>query len=128
MFHNCKNSKKQGDFGLGATIAHFCKLGWTVCLPLTDSQEYDLIVDNGTGLKRVQVKTTSHKKEGKNFEVNLRTMGGNQKGGWSKNFDNTKVDILVVLTSENGLYVIPTNEINAKTSIVLFSTWDKFKI
>lgn len=33
----------------------FSKIGYTVSVPITDSQDYDLIVDNGALLK-VQVK------------------------------------------------------------------------
>jgi hypothetical protein len=40
-----RNSKKQGDWGLGSAIAWFTAQGYTVALPITDSQHYDLIVD-----------------------------------------------------------------------------------
>ena len=52
-----RNTKKQGDVGLGAAIAFFSNLGYTVATPLTDSQNYDLVVDMDEGLKKVQVKT-----------------------------------------------------------------------
>lgn len=41
------NSKKQGDVGLGTDISFFTQRGWTVSIPLTDSQDYDLVVDEG---------------------------------------------------------------------------------
>lgn len=37
-------------------IAYYSKLGWTISIPVTDSQDYDLIVDTGTKLLKVQVK------------------------------------------------------------------------
>ena len=40
-----KNSKKQGDAGLGIAIEYFTTKGYCVCIPLTDSQEYDLVVE-----------------------------------------------------------------------------------
>ena len=52
-----KNSKKQGDAGLGQAIAYFTSQGYDVSLPLTDSADWDLIVEMESGLKRVQVKT-----------------------------------------------------------------------
>lgn len=52
-------TKILGNAGLGRAIAHFTKLGQTVCVPLTDSQKYDLIVDDGTRLLKVQVKASS---------------------------------------------------------------------
>ena len=40
-----KNSKKQGDAGLGQAIAYFTSIGVEVALPLTDSTDWDLIVE-----------------------------------------------------------------------------------
>ena len=51
-----KNSKKQGDAGLGQAIAYFTMLGYDIALPLTDSADWDLIVEMDDLLKRVQVK------------------------------------------------------------------------
>lgn len=31
-------------------MAYFSKIGYTVSVPITDSQDYDLIVDNGAFL------------------------------------------------------------------------------
>lgn len=47
MFENAINSKKQGDIGMCYAMAYFSKIGYTVSVPITDSQDYDLIVDNG---------------------------------------------------------------------------------
>lgn len=58
LFENAINSKKQGDIGMCYAMAYYAKLGWTVSIPVTDSQDYDLVVDNGTRLFKVQVKTT----------------------------------------------------------------------
>ena len=60
MFENAINSKKQGDIGMCYAMAYYSKLGWTISVPITDSQDYDLIVDTGTNLLKVQVKTTSY--------------------------------------------------------------------
>ena len=65
------NTKKQGDIGLGQAIGYFTSLGFTVSVPLTDSQEYDLIVDNGFSLNRVQVKRCTYKRKG-NYVLNSR--------------------------------------------------------
>lgn len=47
-------------------------------MPVTDMSRYDLIVDTGEKLLRVEVKTTTQQRGG----VNLRTMGGNTS--WNK--------------------------------------------
>jgi hypothetical protein len=127
MFEKCRNSKQQGDFGLSSAINYFCHQGYTVSIPLTDSQPYDLIIDKEK-LFRVQVKTTSSKRDEKHFVVNLRTMGGNQKKFWCRNMDKSSVDILFVLTSEGVRYNIPISDIKANNSICLRSSYDKYKI
>jgi hypothetical protein len=77
VFNNCKNTKSQGDVGLAIAIAEFTKRGWVVNLPLSDNQNYDLVVDDGELLKKVQVKTTRFKrKDSKNWVVQLKTCGG----------------------------------------------------
>ena len=74
-----KNSKKQGDAGLGQAIAYFTSKGYDVALPLTDSADWDLIVEFENGLKRVQIKTSSQiRRETPVFEANVK--GGNRSG------------------------------------------------
>ena len=80
MFSNCINFKKQGDMGMCYAIAYYSKLGWTISIPVTDSQDYDLIVDTGTKLLKVQVKTTTQISEHGIYIVSLKTCGGNKSG------------------------------------------------
>jgi hypothetical protein len=54
-----------------------------VCVPLTDSQDYDLVVEFEDGLKKIQVRTTTQRSNSSEFYiVHLRICGGNSK----KNF------------------------------------------
>lgn len=127
---NSKNSKKQGDIGLGSAINYFTSNGYTVCIPLTDSQEYDLVIDINNELKKIQVKTTSYiPKDKKTYEVNLRTMGGNRSWtGVSKKFDKNVIDYVFILTENDDKYFIPSVEIKANTTLILSKKYDKFKI
>ena len=121
------NTKKQGDIGLGDAICYFTGLGLTVCVPLTDSQEYDLIVHNRFSLSRVQVKRTTYKRKGK-YQVSLTVKGGNRTSkGKVKGFDKSKVDIIVASTPE-GLYVIPVCELNVKSLIALGNSYDRYRV
>ncbi|HEY4409058.1 MAG TPA: group I intron-associated PD-(D/E)XK endonuclease, partial [Acidimicrobiia bacterium] len=52
-FRRHPNSRVQGDAGLGIAIAYFSRLGVRVGIPLTDSQPYDLLIDNRGELSRV---------------------------------------------------------------------------
>lgn len=121
-----KNSKKQGDEGLGVAIGWFSCQGFTVCIPLTDSQPYDLVVETDDGLKKVQVKTTRNVRNGR-CEVELRTKGGNKSGtGKTKQFDPKTVDLLFVLTHDGRKYLIPTNRLRGTSTIVLCEYYAEF--
>jgi hypothetical protein len=72
-----KNSKKQGDAGLGQAIAYFTMKGYDVALPLTDSADWDMIVEIDGELKRVQVKTSSQIEESGIMKFNANVNGGN---------------------------------------------------
>ena len=127
MLIDKKNSKKQGDVGMGLAIGWFAKMGYTVCIPLTDSQEYDLVIDRDGKLEKVQVKTTSHKNKYGNYRVELRVKGGNKSGtGKTKKFDSSEVDSLFIVTQENTQYFIPTEDTQAQSGITLGKTYEKY--
>jgi len=126
--HEHKNSKKQGDAGLGVAIGWFAANGVTVCVPLTDSQSYDLIVDDGR-LRRVQVKTTSHRNSDGRFRVELRTKGGNRSGiGKTKVLDPSQIDEVFIVTSDNDLFRIPADMLAGTSTISLGSRHEKFRV
>lgn len=130
MFSNCRNSKKKGDAGLGAAIAHFTLMGLCVCVPLTDSQDYDLVVDVGDKLARVQVKTTAYKNDAGNYSVSLSMKGGNSKANFvHRRGDEMVYDYLFILTESGSTYLIP-REVFAghRSQIVLSKKYDEYKL
>jgi len=102
-----RNSKNQGDAGVGQAIAYFTKLGYIVSIPLTDSQDYDLIVEIEDELKKVQVKT------GTTFDRNVPVIyagvsGGNKTGTSFKSIEEQKWDLLYCWHIEaDKHYLIP---------------------
>jgi hypothetical protein len=120
------NPREQGLIGFTDAVAYFGGLGWSVSVPLIDSQPYDLIVDDGRELQRVQVKTTTYRSPYGNFIVSLATRGGNQSFHTSKDFDPTASDLLYVLTDRRERYVIPTSHVRSKTSLHLGDRMARF--
>jgi hypothetical protein len=116
-----KNTKKQGDVGMGVAIGYFASQGLTVCVPLTDSQDYDLVVDIDEKLQKIQVKTTTQKSRGKTgYDVQLKVSGGNRSwSGICKRFDPTKVDYVFVLTAAGDQYLIPSSKVNGTCAIIV---------
>ena len=124
-----KNSRHQGNVGLATAIAWFANNGYLPLIPLTDSQDYDLVVDDGTRLYKVQIKTTYHLNGNGYYMANLRVMGGNRSGtGKVKHFDPRKVDLLFVLTEAGDQYVIPANEVMARSAISLGEAYQQYKV
>jgi hypothetical protein len=129
VLENFKNTKKRGDAGVGSAIAWFTLQGLTVSIPLTDSQDYDLVVDIEDRLCRVQVKTVTYKPDGKgNYCVNLRVMGGNSHCLTNKSFDKTRVEYVFVLTNDGDKYFIPSEVIDATTSFSLTNKYEEYKV
>ena len=119
------STKQQGNIGVGAAIAYFTSKGCTVCLPLNDSQDYDLVVDHGGALKRVQVKTTRYREPSGNFQVCLKSSGGTAGKEYHCVKDGTS-DLLYVLTEAGDSYIIPTVELTVK-KLTLDSRYQAYK-
>lgn len=130
LFRYCNNSKQQGDVGLARAIAWFSQNGYTVSVPLTDSQDYDLVVERNGDLLRVQVKTTKFK-DGKYYQVALQTRGGNQSwSGTIKTFIDTEVELLYIVCDNGTEYMIPAREITSRNSLNLgekYADWKTLK-
>jgi hypothetical protein len=86
------------------------------------------VVDDGTGLKKVQVKTTTAVSEYGVFAVSLCTNGGNQSFRGTKHFDPTSCDLLYVLTDDWSRYLIPTSIISARRSLNLGRRLEPYRI
>ena len=115
---NYRNSKKQGDAGLGQAIAYFTINGYEVALPLTDSADWDLVVENGNGLKKVQVKTSYQLAPSGNEVFSITVLGGNRTGrGTRKVVADQNYDLLFLHHLKTGKQLlIPKALINDKRS------------
>lgn len=127
MFQNTQNTKQQGNVGIGQAIAYFTKQGYTVSLPLNDSQDYDLVVDMNGSLKKIQVKTTSYMRNNK-YSVLLKSCGGSSKTVTVTKFDNTKVDFVFATTAAGDNYLIPADQIKSKNTLSLSGDFTKYKL
>ncbi|PIZ27589.1 MAG: hypothetical protein COY10_00570 [Candidatus Portnoybacteria bacterium CG_4_10_14_0_2_um_filter_43_36] len=110
-----RTTQRKGDIAVSQAIARFTTMGYDVALPLTESASYDLIVDIGENLKRVQVRYCGAK------EVALRRIHSNSKGyvvkkakanayDWLYIFKNTGEEYLIKKCLANRNSVTPTAE------------------
>lgn len=125
MFEKAINSNRRGNIGMGYAIAKLTELGYNISIPITDSQDYDLIADLAGVLLKVQVKTTSYKdKKSEYYMVALRTKTYNKL----KSFTDSDCDLLFVLTESGQMYLIPKNEINVRNGLTLTTEFDKYSV
>ena len=117
-------NKEKGRAGMALAIAYFGANGYTVSIPLNDTQDYDLIVDKDDKLLKVQVKFTGTK-ENERYRVKLMTNGRNKNYGTVK---DSSVDILFVVTSNKDTYLIPKEVITQVSNVRLTNIYDKYKV
>ena|SRR5699024_316187 len=111
-------NKDKGRAGLSAAIAYYGLLGYTVSLPLNDTQDYDLIVDDGAHLFKVQVKATgslSRSSNSPSYVVSLQCAGGTAGGVYAIMIEQD-FDTLFVFSSERDVWEIPLEVIKAQGS------------
>ena len=129
MFRKFQNSKRRGDAGLGLAIAWFTATGYKVSIPLTDSQDYDLIVEADGKLHRVQVTTCSQKQKSGNYVVELRTVSYGGKDYNIKHFDSNAIDYLFVITDNGCKYLIPVEVFGQnRRSLTLSREFERFQV
>ena len=117
------NNKQIGRNGIAAAIWYYTKNGYTISLPINDTQWYDLVIEKDNEFKTVQCKATKSKTNG----ISLRSNGGNN-GRVHYYSINTPVDIIFCLDGNNYMYAIPMKDIiayNLKYFITLKSSYVK---
>lgn len=85
---------------MAQAIATFTKMGYEVAIPLTESAAYDLIVDMGSKVHRVQVRFSSER------DVELRRIHSNSKGYVIKKTKKGAYDWLYILRHNGGEFLI----------------------
>lgn len=121
------SNKEKGNAGLGIAIAYYSANGYTVSIPLNDTQDYDLVVDKDNILKRVQVKATSCKTKYGVYQVPLKSCGGTS-GKTYKTIINTDIEEIFILTGDMSMYIIPKEDIKNKTTLNVCSKYKKYQV
>lgn len=96
----------KGRAGLSLAIAYFGTNGYTVSLPMNDTQWYDLVVEKNGILQTVQCKFTTTE----NKVIDFRSHGGT-KGVTYGNLKDYPLDLLFCADNEQNLFVIPMSDI-----------------
>ncbi|MGA9511783.1 MAG: group I intron-associated PD-(D/E)XK endonuclease [Candidatus Sulfotelmatobacter sp.] len=94
--------KRRGEMAEAAFLHKASMLGFGVSKPWGDSDPYDLIVDSGSGLWRVQVKSAYRGDKGGGYMISGH--GTRRKKGYTRK----EIDVLVAyVVPEDLWYVLP---------------------
>ena len=125
--------KTQGDNAELKFMLLSHELGHIISKPFGDNSKYDLIIDNGNDLEKVQIKSTSRKDTSSGMDCYncLVCSGSKQK----QKYNEKDVDFIVIyVIPENTWYKIPVKEIKGKT-VKLYphrqsqrNTYEKYRI
>ena len=97
-----RTTQRKGDIATSRAIATFTAMGYDVSIPLTESAAYDLVVDDGCRLARVQCKFTTDMRRG----VDLRRIHSNSTGYVVKRAAEDSYDWLFVLDGADSEYLV----------------------
>ena len=100
-----ENNKDKGMAVLSSAIAYFGTNGYTVSLPINDTQWYDLIVEKDGVIQTVQCKFTASK----NKQIDLRSTGGTN-GSVYDTATNHLLDLLFCADNSQNLFLIPMKD------------------
>ena len=109
--------KEKGDLAAAQAISYFMINGYEVSLPIGDKKPYDMIVEFGGVLKRVQVKYAGYYYADKRYKAALRTMGGNQSYYTAKKYKDDDFELLFVYVANGRKFLFPWNEITSRNNI-----------
>lgn len=113
------NSKKFGAIGIAKAIDYFTSKEYSVFVPVSDVDKYDLIVDVDGRLYKIQCKTCSKLTKHATFEISLRTFGGYKIKSIFTKYIKGDFDLLFIYCVNGTSYLIPFAEIEGKSSVTV---------
>src|SRR5271165_1252470 len=106
-----KGCKERGEWAELCFMAKAAGLGMAVSKPLGDSQRYDVLVEAGGRILRVQVKSTIYRRRGSEYSLNVM-------GPQRKKYKPGTVDFFAVyLIPVDEWYIIPYEALREKLTL-----------
>jgi hypothetical protein len=114
-----EHPKDIGDRTTLAVMLALREFGYAISVPFGENTRYDLIVDDGERLLRVQCKTGRLRMGAVRFAT-CSTYGHHRNPGQSRRDYRGQVDLFAVYCPETGgIYVIPIADLNTRSSAML---------
>ena len=100
-------NKQLGRIGLSMAINYFTIAGYTVSLPINDTQWYDLIIEKDGIIETVQCKCTDTD-EG---SIDLRSKGGTDGGVYDNVIEHEQLNWLFCVDKNRKCFLIPVKDL-----------------
>ena len=102
-----ETNKDKGRAGLSLGIAWFGANGYSVSIPLNDTQWYDFIAEKDGYFYTVQCKATGSKDN----VISLRNFGGTKGSEYDNITNHVDLNFLFCLDKNMNMYVIPFQDL-----------------
>ena len=109
------NRKQIGRIGLSMAINYFTCQGYTISLPMNDTQWYDLVIEKDGKFQTVQCKAT----QTENSEISLKNTGGTNGSVYDNVTNHSELDYLFCVNGEFEMWLIPIKDITTTRQITL---------
>ena len=100
-------NREKGRIGLSMAINYFTIQGYTISLPLNDTQWYDLIIEKNGKFETVQCKAT----QTENGEISLRNTGGTKGSVYDNVTNHSELDYLFCVNKDLTMWCIPMQDL-----------------
>ena len=114
---------------MGQAISYFIGKNWSVFIPVSDCDKYDLVIDQDKNFKKIQCKYTNDKAPSGGFIIDLRTFGGYREKTYHSKYVEGDFDYLFVYCSNGDKYLVPEIKIRSKSQLVIGGkSWNEYKL
>jgi hypothetical protein len=104
------DTKLKGDIAEQAVILHALRQGWGVLTPVGDRLPYDLALDIGTRLIRIQVKSAWYDEAKDNYVIDNRRTKTNRRQMLRDSYSSLDFDFAIAYVEELSVfYVFPVD-------------------
>lgn len=107
------NRKAIGRIGLSMAINYFTINGYTVSIPINDTQWYDIVVEKDGLFQTVQCKATS------GDVIDFRSTGGTKGVEYDNLLNHSELDYLFCVNGNLEMWLIPIKDITTTKQITL---------
>lgn len=112
------NRKNIGRIGLSMAINYFTVKGYTVSIPMNDTQWYDLVIEKDGTFQTVQCKAT----QTESGEIDFRSTGGTNGGVYDNLLNHSELDYLFCVNKNLDMWLIPIKDLEQNRKSIRLRT------